>query len=693
MRYTSLGPTLVVLVAASCGFPQLPDFPGGGGSDGGTNDGGSPSRDLEFLAGDADGPGSVDGTGAAARFTFPTGVAVDDAGNVYVADQANGTIRKITAAGVVITLAGAAGAFGSVDDTGAAARFFAPSSVAVDGAGNVYVTDQGNCTIRKITPAGVVTTLAGTPHMPGSADGTGAAARFHFPTGVAVDGTGNVYVADRGNDTIRKITAAGVVTTLAGTAGVAGSADGTGAAARFNFPAGVAVDGTGDVYVADQGNDTIRKITPQGAVTTLAGTAGVGGRNDGTGSAAQFFVPTGVTVDSAGNVYVADQGNTTVRKITPAGAVTTLAGTPGRRGSADGTGAAARFHRLSSVAVDSTGTVYVADTNNASIRKVTAAGVVTTLAGPAGATGSKDGTGAAARFFSPAGVAVDSARNVYVADTNNSTIRKVTPAGVVTTLAGTANASGGQDGTGAAARFVSPAGVTVDITGTVYVADAGNSTIRKITPAGVVTTLAGIAGAPGSADGTGIAARFSEPVDVAVDSAGNVYVADYGNSTIRKITAAGVVTTLAGTAGETGSANGTGAAARFNGPSAVAVDSTGNVYVADQGNAAIRKVTAAGVVTTLAGTADAFIPTGVAVDGAGTVYVAEKDSAHLHRVTPTGTNTVIFDVSNALQGALPGLVALSMRLAILGDSLVITYNNAVLVLRHGAKPATDYDVH
>ena len=215
--------------------------------------------------------------------------------------------------------------------------------MAVDAAGNVYVADTGNDTIRKITPAGVVTTLAGTAGQAGSADGTGTAARFNEPDGVAVDAAGNVYVADTNNDTIRKITPAGVVTTLAGTAGQAGSADGTGAAAQFNAPEGVAVDGAGNVYVADTGNDTIRKITPAGVVTTLAGTAGQVGSADGTGSAARFNDPDGVAVDGAGNVYVADTINDTIREITPAGVVTTLAGSPGQYGSADGTGAAAQF--------------------------------------------------------------------------------------------------------------------------------------------------------------------------------------------------------------------------------------------------------------------------------------------------------------------------------------------------------------
>ena len=301
------------------------------------------------------------------------------------------------------TLAGTAGQIGSADGTGSAARFNSAYGVAVDSAGNVYVADTGNDTIRKITPAGVVTTLAGTAGQFGSADGTGSAARFEFPEGVAVDSAGNVYVADTINDTIRKITPAGVVTTLADMAGQVGSADGTGSAARFDYPTGVAVDSAGNVYVADDGNDTIRKITPAGVVTTLAGMAGQVGSADGTGSAARFAYPEGVAVDSAGNVYVADTGNDTIRKITPAGVVTTLAGTPGQAGSADVTGSAARFDDPTGVAVDSAGNVYVAGVGIFPIRKITPAGVVTTLAG-------------GIVIASPGGVAVDSAGNVYVDD-------------------------------------------------------------------------------------------------------------------------------------------------------------------------------------------------------------------------------------------------------------------------------------
>jgi len=237
---------------------------------------------LALFAGKIGGNGNADGTGAAASFDGPAGVATDSAGNVYVADRSNYTIRKITSAGVVTTLAGTAGVPGSYDGTGAAASFQNPRGVATDSAGNVYVADS--TTIRKITSSGVVTTLAGRAGLIGTTDGPGATALFDSPYGVAADSAGNVYVADAFNSTVRKVTSAGVVTTLAGTADVRGSADGTGAAASFNFPTGVATDSAGNVYVADSGNRTIRKVTSAGVVTTLAGTANVPGSTDGTAS-------------------------------------------------------------------------------------------------------------------------------------------------------------------------------------------------------------------------------------------------------------------------------------------------------------------------------------------------------------------------------------------------------------------------
>ncbi len=520
----------------------------------------------------------TDATGSDARFNYLNGIAADSAGNVYVTDFSN-TIRKITPAGVVTTLAGTPGVYGSADGTGSAAQFWQLWGIAVDGAGIVYVADQGNSTIRKITPAGVVTTIAGAAGMFGSADGSGSAARFNAPDGIAVDSSGNLYVADTLNSTIRKITSTGVVTTLAGTPGGIGSADGTGSAARFNYPDALTVAGT-TLYVAEAYNSTIRKVTSTGVVTTFAGTAGAFGNVNGTGSAVRFNSPYGVAATSTGIIYVADSGNHEIRKITPARGVTTFAGSAttdgGGIGSADGTGRIARFNYPNGVAVTGT-TVYVADTFNSTIRKVTSTGVVTTFAGTAGAVGSADGT--SAQFHDPYGIAADKAGNVYVADTLNSTIRKITSAGVVTTLAGTPGVIGSADGSGSAAQFFYAFAVAVDGAGNVYVGDTNNFTVRKITPAGVVTTLAGLAGKHDYADGTGSDAGFGNLFGIAADSAGNVYVADNTYSTIRKITPGGAVTTLAGTPGISGSADGTGSAARFNSPRGIAIDSTKNLYV------------------------------------------------------------------------------------------------------------------
>ena len=311
----------------------------------------------------------------------------------------------------------------------------------------------------------------------GTADGTGSAAQFGSPFGLGFDTGGTLYVADRDNHMIRKITAAGVVTTLAGST-TSGSLDGTGASARFNLPAGIAVDANGDVYVADRDNNMIRKITPAGVVTTVAGST-TSGNLDGTGAAARFNLPWGIVVDGSGDLFVADQSNHQIRKITPAGVVTTFAGAgPAGSGFVDGVGTAAKFNQPSGLAIDADGNLYVGDQTNHSIRKITPAGTVTTLAGN-GAAGDLDGTGAAARFRNPIGLAVDGAGNVYVADMQNNKIRKISPSGVVSTLAGNGS-SGLVNGLGSAARFDFPLGVALDAIGNLYVADYQNNMIREI---------------------------------------------------------------------------------------------------------------------------------------------------------------------------------------------------------------------
>jgi hypothetical protein len=326
---------------------------------------------------------------------------------------------------------------------------------------------------------GAVSTLAGTAGATGYTDGTGTAALFNSPGGVTTDGT-SLYVADTDNSTIRQlIISTGVVTTLAGLAENAGWTNGIGTAARFSSPKGITTDGT-NLYDTDTGTNTIRQIVIYtGAVTTLAGTAYASGSTDGTGSAARFNSPQGITMDKT-NLYIADTSNNTIRQIViSTGAVTTLAGLAGNLGSSDGTGSTARFNSPEGITTDGTN-LYVTDTLNNTIRKINiSTGAVTTLAGLAGNAGSADGTGSAARFYSPEGITTDGT-NLYVTDTLNNTIRQVVvSSGVVTTLAGTVGETGSTDGTGSAALFYNPYGITTDGT-SLYVADTRNDTIREI---------------------------------------------------------------------------------------------------------------------------------------------------------------------------------------------------------------------
>ncbi len=533
-------------------------------------------------------------------------IAVDGAGDVFICGYANNPIEtpniyKINASGInVMAPYGCDEGTLTVDKagdvyiryatsifeftlTGTSSTVAIPSgsdqaitsmlNMTVDNAGNIYGDGEG--LIQKLTPSGVLTTLAGSGISSVSKDGTGTAATFANPGAIAVDGNGTLYVID--GQTIRKITPAGVVTTLAGTAGMRGSADGTGAAASFLELAGITVDNQENVYLVDVGNNNIRKITPAGVVTTVTGSAIVSGSSDGLGAAANFNSPEGITTDSAGNVYVADSGNFTIRKITPAGQTSTFAGSPGFSGNINGTGAAARFGGAinlygtnfsfgpQGLAIDSIGNLYVADPVNLNIREISSSGVVSTFAGP-GAPGS---LGAAVFYWFPFtcppspdvrctpnttygpalgayGVAINSMGNFYVADTYAGTMSTITPAGAVTTLGGAINPNAN---THAATFTQPPQSIVTDSASNAYV--AGGTEILKVTPAGVVSTFAG-GSSTGSTDGVGTAASFKSLTGIAIDASGNLYVADSGNCTIRKITPAAVVSTVVGVAGQCG---------------------------------------------------------------------------------------------------------------------------------------------
>lgn len=321
---------------------------------------------VTTFAGNTFGTGYTNDTGLAASFNWPISLAFDKQHNIYVADADNNVIRKIIMPNTVTTFAGS-GATGITNDTGIAASFNHPLCVAVDTAGDVYVSDSKNNMIRKITPSGLVSLFAGSG-LTGSVNGAAANATFNYPNGIATDKNGNIYVADSRNNMIRKISHSDTVSTVAGSTN-AGSNDDTGVAAGFNYPTGIAVDSNGNLFVADENNNLIRKITPAGVVTTFAG-SGIAGYNDDTGRAAAFNAPYGITIDKAGNLYVAEIGNNTIRAITPSKKVTTIAGIAGVTGSDDGLKDVATFYNPTGVLPDNNGNLFVADWNNNEIRKI-----------------------------------------------------------------------------------------------------------------------------------------------------------------------------------------------------------------------------------------------------------------------------------------------------------------------------------
>jgi sugar lactone lactonase YvrE len=561
---------------------------------------------ISTLAGTIGTYGTSNGTGSAALFESPVGLALDGNGNLYVSDEQSNTIRRIVlSTSAVTTLAGTAGVYGSADGTGSEASFFSPEGLVMDSIGDLFVADSINDTIRRIvlstasdgTVAATVSTLAGSASAMGSADGQGSNARFDSPYGLTLSSDGKtLYVSDFGDYTIRKLaltTGSGgamtaTVTTLAGTAGTEGQADGAGSAAWFSGPRGVALDASGDLFVADDGNEfTIRKINlstnqVSSPVVNVFGSAG--GTTDGAGSDALFAVPARLAADNSGNLYVTDSANNTIRKIaittnsdgSISSTVSTLAGSAGLYGHADGTGSNARFSFPLGVAVDSTSNeLYVSDWDNNTIRKIDlSSGAVTTLAGTAGVYGSTDGIGAAALFATPEGLALDSDGNLYVAEEDESAIRKIVlSTGTVSTLSIT-------DGSG---NSISPDGYglatyTDSSTGKSYLYASSNCSILQIDLSTLVAnTLAG-SSTCGYADGTGAAASFDGVWDFATDSQGNVYASDLEDNLIRRITPAGVVTTIVGSYGNTATTTGA-LPATLGSAMGVAVDPSNNLYV------------------------------------------------------------------------------------------------------------------
>jgi uncharacterized protein (TIGR03437 family) len=597
--------------------------------------------------------------GISASLSSPNAVAADAAGNLFISDEGLNVVLRLDAATGVLTVVAGNGTYGSSGDGGPAtsAQLANPSSVAVDAAGNLYIAQINYPRIRKVSN-GTITTVAGIGSYGYNGDNIPAVnAQLSGPRGVAVDSAGNLYIADYGNSLIRKVSN-GVITSVAGT-GVAGYNGDNGPVARvqLKYPAGVTVDASGNLYIADTGNCRIRQVS-NGVMATVAGSAAYGYAGDnGPAVNAQLNFPNGVGVDSAGNLYIADTLNYVVRKVSD-GLITTVAGSGWwGLGGDNGPATGALLSYTYGVALDAAGSLYIADQENQRIRKVSNA-VITTVAG-AGSQGD-NGPAAGAQLYAPGGVAVDFAGSVYVADTSNNRIRKISK-GAIATVAGNGTMGyGGDYGPATGAQLNDPVGVAVDSAGNLYIADRGR--VRMVSN-GVITTVAGNA-TPGYGgdNGPALAAQVA-PYGVAVDSAGNLYIAEPGNFRIRKVSH-GVITTVAGngTQGFSGD-GGPATAAQLNSPWGVAVDSDGNLYIGDQGNHRVRKVSN-GAIATVAGSgmagnwgdngpatsAQLQEPSGVAVDSAGTLYIADWGTNTIRQVSNGAIATIAGNGTTGFSG-------------------------------------------
>lgn len=561
------------------------------------------------------------GPATAAHLGVMYGIAVDKQGNVYIVDAGNNVIRKINSSGIISTVAGT-GVVGFFGDGGpaTAARLNQPIDIVLDTAGNIYFTDWLNNRVRKINTSGIITTVVGNGGTAGGGNnGPATASSLGRPFRVAMDKQGNLYVAAVLFQCITRVDTAGDIHIIADTTGTYNiGTDGDGGPAMhalMTSPCGLAVDTSGNIYFSDIGNDRIRKIDgATGIVSDYAANAPAGFSGDGgPATAAKICTPEGLALDRNGNLYICDADNNRIRKVGTGGIMSTFAG----RNALFGEGYTATNAEMcipNNLTTDAAGNIYVADAYNNRIRKIDAAtGNITTVAG-SGIAGYDDGFNGdhipalSANIYLPLAVTFDVTGNMYIADANNNRVRKVSVTDTITTIAG--NGTGGYNGDGGPAIFAqlnTPTGVAVDAAGNVYIADQGNSRIRKVNTSGFISTVAGVGIAGYNGDGIlATLAKLNYPYDVAVDGMGNLYVADISNNRIRKIDTAGMISSPVGTGlpGFSGD-GGLATLAQLQYPSGVKADIYGNIFIADRGNQRVRMVNTAGVITTVAGTGTA----------------------------------------------------------------------------------------
>ena len=567
------------------------------------------------------------GPATSAGLSSPTGLALDAAGNLYIADLGNQRVRKVSTNGIITTFAGN-GSWESSGDGGPAtsAAIGRPVGVAADKAGNIFISDSFfRPIVRKVSSNGIITTVWSIGR--GTAPEVGAGS-------VSVDASGNLYVVDASRNVIYKVPPSGNSGIIAGNGTSGYSGDGGPATnAQLRSPRGLVVDATGNLYFADDGNHRIRKLGTDGIINTLCGDGVAGYSGDGgPAQSARLQYPSDLAADTAGNLFVADYGNSRIRKIATSGIIATVAGNGTDRILGDGGPATSgRLDWPYGLAVDTVGNIYIADSGNHRVRKVATNGIISTLAGNgvAGYTGD-GGPAERAQLNRPIGVAVDRLGNLYIADSDNNRIRKVTPNGSILTVAGTGSRGfSGDGGFATSAQLNFPTGVAMDAAGNLYVADAYNFRARKVSAEGIITTVAGsgIRGYVGEGNGgPATGARLTYPWGVALDGAGNLYLAD--ELFVWKVSTDSIIAKIIG---PTGGAKG------------VAVDTMGNIYIGNVNSASLYKISANGAVATIAGTssfgysgdggpatsAQLSGPSGIAVDSSGNVYFSDISNSTL----------------------------------------------------------------
>jgi uncharacterized protein (TIGR03437 family) len=627
----------------------------------------SPAGTLTVVAGNSRPGFSGDGGPATlAQLNGPQGIAVDPFGDIFIADTGNNRVRVVTADGNIQTVAGTGQpSLYPISGPATQSPLNSPGGVAVDANENIYIADSGNHLIRIVTLDGNINSFAGVTY-PGFAGDTGSAllANLYDPQDVAVGSNGTVYIADTGNARIRAVTPDGLINTVAGTGSLGFAGDGGAAtSASLSQPYAVSVDSKNQLYIADLGNLRIRKVDTSSNITTLAGTGFPGFTGDGKPAInATLTLPSGVTLDSTGNVYIADQWNLRLRKVDSSGNITTVAGNGGFSYSGDGGPATrAQLNTPLGVAVDPAGNLYVADSRNGVVRKVGTDHSISSIPGTS--------------LVNPRGLVSDGAGNIYVADSLDNRVKRIGIDGSVVTIAGNGTAGfAGDGGPATNAMMNTPAGLAIDKNNNLYIADFANNRVRIVTPDGNIHTLAGSGFQNYSGDGAlAVAAGLNGPLAVAVDAAGNVYIADSNNHAIREVTTDGLIHTAAGT-GVPGSGGDGGppTGAQIAAPSGLVIDPAGDLYVSDS-TMRIRKIVPGLVITTIAGNGTSGYsgdngiatlatldgPAGLALDSSGNLYIADSINNAVRVLQPAPTaaptlTTVTNAASNQSGSIAPG---------------------------------------